>query len=223
MRRTSLVAAFVGSLFLAVSASAEEWSFEEATIGQLPAGWISARTGTGPGSLWQVVEDLKAPAGSKVLAQVSSEGPKPLFNLCVAKGTRYTNLDLSVDLKAVAGKIDQGGGPVWRYQDENNYYVARLNPLEWNFRLYKVAQGKRTQLATADVDLPNDSQAESLAGSWHTIRIVHQGAKIRCYLDGKLCLEATDTTFPGEGRIGLWTKADAVTSFDKLSVTSPTE
>ena len=29
-----------------------------------------------------------------------------------------------------------------------NYYVARFNPLEDNFRLYKVLAGKRIQLAT---------------------------------------------------------------------------
>lgn len=40
-------------------------------------------------------------------------------------------------------------------------------------------------------------------------------------LGGKLYLETTDSTIPGIGQIGLWPKADAVTSFDKLTVTPP--
>jgi hypothetical protein len=38
-------------------------------------------------------------------------------------------------------------------------------------------------------------------------------------LDGKPYLQATDSTFAQPGKIGLWTKADAVTHFDELTVT----
>ena len=31
----------------------------------------------------------------------------------------FTDIDLTVTFKAVAGKLDQGGGPVWRYRDAN--------------------------------------------------------------------------------------------------------
>jgi hypothetical protein len=189
------------------------WTFEDATSGKLPPGWTAAKTGEGPGSVWKVIEDSTAPKGSKVLAQTSSEGPKPLFNLCVADETRYLDVDLSVSFKAVNGETDQGGGLVWRYKDANNYYIARMNPLEDNFRLYKVVDGKRSQLGSAEVEAP--------AGKWHTIRIVQEGNHIQCYLNAKLHLDAKDDTFKDAGRIGLWTKADAVTSFDEVSVAAP--
>jgi hypothetical protein len=187
-------------------------------LGELPKGWLAAKTGQGPGSVWKVLEDKSAPAGTKVLAQTSSEAPNRLFNLCVADATKYTDLDLTVTLKAMRGKIDQGGGPVWRYQDQDNYYLARINPLEANYRIYRVVHGKRTQLASADLE-----KKESLAGKWYTLRIVHRGDRIRCYLDGKLRLEARDKTFRGSGKIGLWTKADAVTAFDRLAVVTVSE
>ena len=44
------------------------------------------------------------------------------------------------------------------------------------------------------------------------------GHKITCYLDGKKHLEAEDSTFPEAGMIGLWSKADAQSYFDDLSV-----
>ncbi len=41
-------------------------------------------------------------------------------------------------LRAHTGKEDQGGGLIWRRRDANNYYIARYNPLERNFRVYYV-------------------------------------------------------------------------------------
>ncbi|MBI3463297.1 MAG: DUF1080 domain-containing protein [Planctomycetes bacterium] len=207
MGRIVAIALLSAGMLLAPLAS---FDFENGESGKLPPGWAAAKTGEGPGSVWQVNEDPTAPLGAKVLAQVSAEGPRPLFNLCVANDTSYRDLDLSVQLKAVSGKIDQGGGPVWRYQDPGNYYICRFNPLENNFRVYKVIAGQRTQLATADAKLP--------PGQWLTIRITQSGDRIRCYLNGELKLEARDAALPAAGKIGLWTKADAVTSFDALQV-----
>ena len=193
-----------------LSANAEDWKFEDAKMGELPQGWSAAKTGEGAGSVWKVLEDATAPAGPKVLAQTSSDGQGSLFNLCVSAEPRLTDVEINLSLKAVSGTIDQGGGPIWRYQDANNYYIARVNPLEDNFRVYKVIGGKRTQLATAAV------KAES--GQWHTIRVVHRGRDVQCWLNDKLLLEAQDDAISRAGQIGLWTKADAVTSFDAITV-----
>ena len=189
-------------------------NLEKTPIGQLPPGWSAAKTGQGPGSVWKVVEDRSAPGGPRVLAQTSAEGPNPLFNLCIADRTNYQDLDLSVALKAVAGKIDQGGGPIWRCRDANNYYIARMNSLEDNFRIYKVVDGKRRQLYSAEIKAPPSDQ-------WHTIRIVHQGKRIRCFLNGKPLIEIDDDTFLSPGKIGLWTKADAQTRFADLKIRAP--
>ena len=44
------------------------------------------------------------------------------------------------------------------------------------------------------------------------------GPKITCYLDGKKYLDVEDVTFPEAGMIGLWSKADAQSYFDELTV-----
>jgi hypothetical protein len=180
--------------------------FEATAVGSLPKGWSIARTGAGEGSEWKVVEDSAAPKGSKVLAQ-TAESPGPIFNLCVADDSRFTDVQLSVAFKAVKGKKDQGGGVVWRYRDEKNYYVARFNPLEDNFRLYKVVAGKRIQLATGE-------GLKAPAGEWQALMIQMKGDKIVCFLNGRQHLEASDGTFADAGKVGLWTKADAQTFFD---------
>ena len=82
-------------------------SLDKAEVGEFPKGWVAAKTGEGPGSVWKVMEDKK---GKKVLAQTSNEGRSPFFNLCVAESTSFTDIDLTVAFKAKAGKLDQGGG-----------------------------------------------------------------------------------------------------------------
>src|SRR5262249_5745471 len=138
-----------------------------------------------------------------------AESPGSMFNLCVVDDTSFKDVEISVSFKANAGKKDQGGGVVWRYQDANNYYVARMNPLEDNFRVYKVVDGKRSaEFQNAEVKVP--------AGEWHTLSVKMVGDKIECFLDGKNHLEAKDDTFTKAGKVGLWTKADAQTSFDNF-------
>jgi hypothetical protein len=198
-------------LYAATARAAEPWrmTLDAKEVGKLPAGWSEARTGEGAGSVWRVVADKTTPGGL-TLAQTSDAGPDPMFNLCVAETTSFTDVELNVQFKAIAGKLDQGGGVVWRYQNAKNYYIARMNPLEDNYRVYKVVDGKRTQLATADVKAP--------AGEWHKLRVKKTGDHIECYLDGKLLLDVKDATFTKPGKIGLWTKADAQTRFAGLEV-----
>ena len=130
--------------------------------------------------------------------------------MALVDGTSYGDLDLSVRLRAVAGEVDRGGGLVWRARDAKNYYIARYNPLEDNFRVYKVQDGKRTQFQSAKV--PGDE-------AWHVLRVTMVGTRITCRLDGQSLLEVEDSTFPAAGMIGLWSKADAQSYFDDLTVT----
>src|SRR5262245_59429651 len=100
MRLQMILLAMCGVALLgADNPERSRFTFEEAKVGAIPADWTAAKTGTGPGSVWKVLEDASAPAGAKVLAQTSSEGPNSLFNLCVADKPQFTDLDLSIALK----------------------------------------------------------------------------------------------------------------------------
>ena len=211
MRSTAFALMLVAVAGLAAAEPSQtiQWGCEDASVGKLSEGWSSAKTGEGPGSVWKIIEDKTAPSGKHVLAQTSAEGPRPLFNLCVLDEGTYADVEITVSFKAVAGKIDRGGGPVWRYQDANNYYICRHNPLEDNFRIYKVIDGTRTQLASPDVD--------AAAGKLYTIKVTMRGEQIVCSINGEE-LTARDDTIKKAGKVGLWTKADAVTNFDDFHV-----
>jgi len=189
------------------------WHFDRCKPGRVPLGWSIRETNpTEALATWKVIEDETAPSGRTVMALTSSANYDGTYNLGIVEDSSFANLDLTVRVKAVKGKEDQGGGPIWRCRDENNYYICRFNPLEGNYRVYVVANGKRRQLESAKVDLQTDR--------WYTLRVVMVGEHITCYLDGEKLLEAKDVTFSEGGMVGLWTKADAVTSFDDLKVRS---
>src|SRR5690349_19451576 len=104
-------------------------TFGKADAGKLPAGWTAAQTGKGK-SEWKVVADDTAPGKTGYALAQTTADKGATFNLCVAAEPVLKDVELSVSFKAVKGESDQGGGVVWRYQDANNYYVARMNPLE---------------------------------------------------------------------------------------------
>ena len=185
------------------------WDFEKEKVGALPRGWTAAET-SGRGSIgkWQIIKDDDS--GGKAIALVETKNTGRTFNLLMAKGANYKNLEVSVAVKAISGKEDQGGGPIWRAQDPNNYYIARWNPLENNFRVYFVKDGRRKQIASADIILDAKTQ--------HKITIRHKDERIEASLDDKKLIEVTDPTFEKGGMIGLWTKADAATAFDTIEV-----
>lgn len=192
-------------------------NFDDERTGALPEDWIVQATGP-QSSLanWEAVEDgsIASPRHALALTRTNHDSSST-FNLCWTSEIRFGNGTIEISMKPVSGDEDQGGGPIWRAKDKNNYYVCRANPLEGNFCLYVVKDGERKQLASASAGIAK--------GEWHTIRVEQDGPRIECSLDGKKLLETIDSTFPEVGGLGLWTKADAVTSFDDLQVSTPSD
>lgn len=132
------------------------------------------------------------------------------FNVLLLPETFPADLELSLRLRADSGQEDQGGGLLWRAKDADNYYITRWNPLENNVRAYKVVESRRSMLGSADV--------EADARQWHMLEVEAVARRIRVRLDGKEVLSLEDDTFTDGGQVGLWTKADAATTFDDLQV-----
>jgi hypothetical protein len=196
-----IVAVAIGACLIAAERPARTtWTFNEDPIGLVPSGF------TGQVGNWTVVGSQ----GKHVLAQ-TAKNDDPVFNLILADAPKVKDLELNVRLRSISGEFDRGGGLVWRAGDARNYYVARYNPLEHNFRVYKVQNGKRSLFQSAEIP-------PSKADGWRSLRVTMTGDHITCDLDGKRFLDVHDTTFPDAGKIGLWSKADAQTEFDDLTM-----
>jgi hypothetical protein len=190
-------------------------NFDSSEANQVPAGWSVAMTGQAAPPKWEIVRDESAPSSPYVLAQVSTDRTSGRFPLAIHEGSRLKDGKIEVRFKPIAGERDRAAGIVWRYRDENNYYIVRANALENNVVLYKVENGKRSSLA------PKGQPAETYGvkhtvptGKWSSLSVTFDEALFTVAFDGKKLFEVEDDTFTQDGRIGLWTKADSVTHFD---------
>jgi hypothetical protein len=156
---------------------------------------------------WGIEEVPGASRDERALLQRATNNE---FNVIVAPGGPYTDVDVSVRFKPISGREDASGGIVFRFS-EGRYYVVRANALEDNFRLYYYDRG-RHMLTSAAIKAPT-------LGEWHTLRVTANKDNLRGSLNGQELINHRDSRFPA-GRIGLWTKADSITAFDGLTVNS---
>ncbi len=198
------------------------YNFDQDAAGSLPAKFSDALTGKGKKGEWAIKADSTAPSAPNVFAQTSADKTKDRFPLAVADEGSFRDLDLSVKFKPVSGKVDRAAGLVWRLKDANNYYIARANALEGNVVLYKVENGRRTDLPVKGEGRTYGKKATVPANQWSELRVVQKGNLAEVYLNGAKLFEVEDETFKEAGKIGLWTKADSVTYFDDLRVTEIT-
>jgi hypothetical protein len=202
-----------------LAAQAQTFGFEDQKAGEAPKGMTCALTGKGRPGVWKIVSDPSAPSPRNVLAQIDDDGTSYRFPVCVVDGVTAVDLDLSVRFKPISGSADQAAGLVWRYRDKDNYYIVRANALENNLVLYKVENGKRTDLdPKGSGAFAYGKKARVPSGAWSTLRVVAKGPVFETYLGSDKLFEVEDATFTGSGQAGVWTKADSVTYFDDLKV-----
>jgi hypothetical protein len=197
------------------ASSSSSFDFDADREGGPPAGFSFARTGGGAPGRWVVRAESNAPSTPHVLAQLDPDATDMRFPIAVAEKLSFRDLKLTARCKTISGRVDQACGLVFRYRDENNYYITRSNSLENNIRLYFVKDGKRRQLASHSG--PVTPQA------WHEYGVEVKGDHIQVLWDGKKVLDHHDGTFTDAGKVGFWTKADSVTYFDDLVVTPLTD
>jgi hypothetical protein len=197
------------------SGETKKVDFSGDAVGQPPKGFVFAHTAkTGSPGKWVVQAD----GDNKVLAQTDADSTRSRYPVAVMSDASAANVDLSVRIKPISGRVDQAAGLVWRYQNADNYYLVRANALENNVVVYKVENGSRTDLPVKGKGRTYGQKVTVPAGQWSTLRIVANGPLIAAYFNGTKLFEVEDTTFGQAGQVGVWTKADSVTQFDDLTV-----
>ena len=193
--------------------SAKSWSFDTDAVGAPPPGFSLGKTGGGRAGRWVVQAEGDAPSPGFVLAQLDPDATNSRFLVAVAEGPTLGDLRLSVRCKPLSGELDQACGLVFRYRDENNYYLVRANALEDNVNLYYVKDGRRRQVA--------GWKGKVTKGAWHQLGVEARGDHVEVSWEGKQVIDAHDPTFSQPGKVGVWSKADSVTEFDDLTVAAP--
>jgi hypothetical protein len=213
MKTLIFVVAMMG---FATQGAPRKIDFSAETAGQPPKGFefgLTAKVGA-PGK-WIV----EAEGSNKYLAQTDPDRTNSRFPVAVLADLRATDVDLSARIRPMSGRVDQAAGLVWRFQNEDNYYIVRANAREGNVVLYKVENGRRTDLPLKGEGRTYGKKAAVPAGQWSTLRVVAAGPLFEVYFNGTKLYAVEDRTFTQAGKVGVWTKADSVTHFDDLTVT----
>src|SRR5215207_7198794 len=181
MRTTlMLLVASLGQATLA-SGQTRKIDFERETVNRPPSGFSFGHTRKiGAPGKWVVREQQ----GGRFLSQLDPDRTSARFPVAVLNDATLKDVDLSVRFRPVSGRVDQAAGLVWRYADEDNYYIVRANARENNVVLYKVENGKRTDLALKGEGRTYGKKAPVPSGQWSTLRVIAKGNLFAVYLNG---------------------------------------
>ncbi len=196
------------------------FDFEGIEAGDIPDGFTAGLVGGGGPVRWEVLAADDAPSGGRVLGQLSDDKTNKRYPLLVCETVAVKDVDVSVKFKTLSGKVDASGGLIFRCSDPNNFYVVRANSLEGNVVAYKTENGKRDNIGVKGQGNAYGVEADVPHQQWNTLRVRVQDGLFEVFLNDKKLFEVENDTFTAVGKVGLWTKADAVTYFDDLSVRS---
>jgi hypothetical protein len=186
------------------------WTFDDDPSNTLPSEFQIGTLFDGrPAGEWKMLETDRAKSPPGVLGQLMAKGAEHAYKTLLIDGTKSSDIELEISFLPIEGKADMGGGLIWRATDDRNYYLTRANPLEQNIRIYRVVKGVRQMLKNFDQIID--------VRQWHPLRVLTNGCRIQVYFDDKQVFDLCDQTF-STGRVGLWTKSDAVTYFDDLKL-----
>jgi len=194
-------------------ASAQIVTFESETPGESPRNFEFGLAGQGEPGRWEVVADPTAGSG-KALAQLSTNMADFRFLVAMYKPVSAANVEVTTRCKPMSGQSDQACGVIVRATDAGNYYIARANALEGNVRFYRVRNGQREQLASAEA-------IRIERGQWHTLTLHARDDRFTVFFNDKplhVTKDSTPEPRPADGRVGLWVKSDSVTYFDRLEI-----
>ncbi len=152
--------------------------------------------------------------GDKSAAFVAALAAPGAFPLAVVRDIpSFPAGTLEVSFKLVSGATDQTAGIVFGLQPDGSYTYARYNTKDGNVAVWKFENGARTVLQHGEVhqQLP--------LNQWHTLQVTimadytRKGAVVTASVKGSTLSVRHTLPAPVQGRVGVWTKTDSVTSF----------
>jgi hypothetical protein len=212
---------FVFCLCLALGSSvmgAEiKFDLTDFLAGSMPTNFHAALAGSGPPGAWKVLLDDvppllapltdQAPSVTKraVIAQTSRDTTDEHFPMFIYDAETFRDFKFTTRFKIVSGAVEQMAGMVFRFQNASNFYVVRASALGHNLRFYKMVNSIRS--------VPLGPQLEITTNIWHTLAVQCRGNQITVWFDDHLVMPPLEDNTFSEGKIGFWTKSDAVSYF----------
>lgn len=185
-------------------------------IGHWTRGEDGGPTLTVNGELWSGASTrAEVESRSKPLWAVNSETflsyatAADAFPLAVASDVSgFSSGTVSVQFKMLGGKSDQNAGIVFGLvPSELDYYFVRYNTKDGDVALWRFSDGQRAVIAHG-----RPAAAKLPMNVWHTLTLQVEGHRVTVAANDTITL-THELPGPVFGRVGLWTKRDAITAF----------
>lgn len=136
------------------------------------------------------------------------------FPLAAFTSTRdFTGGAIRVQFKLVGGTRDFTAGIVFNLKPNGEYYFARYNTLDGNVAVWRYQNGARARVADGE------TKARLPLNTWHELVLTVRGNQLSAMVSGTALKVEHTLAEPARGRVGLWTKREAVTVFRNFVVT----
>lgn len=192
-----------------VSAPAEppekRWTFLESAATPADLGFQVATPSAGP---WDVELHEQA-TGARALVNREGEDAAPPATL-LAPSVWTRDFRAVTRCKTVAPRAAQQCGIVFRYRDEANYTVARLDSVTKAVVVADVIGGVERPLARGQADVaPN---------VWHELRVEARAGEVTVWWNSRQAVKVAERLPAVPGKVGLWAPAAGIAYFDELSI-----
>jgi len=210
MRNLTIAAIFL----LGLPAAAHAQFVAPLVTGDGKVACTQGMTGVGRTQVWQAVADKNAPGGW-ALAETAGDATDLRFPICVCTQVVARDLDATLRFTIVSGGHEQAGGLMFRAQNANDYYVARVSALGGDdgggsVRLYRMAGGRRAELGAKKLPVKPGEQL--------VLRVVANKDALEVFLNGASVLKLTDASLMLPGAVGVWSQSDSIVHFQSLLV-----
>ena len=125
--------------------------------------------------------------------------------------TRFSSGTLRVRFRLRGGASDQNAGILFGLQPDGSYYYVRYNTKDGDLALWAYADGARRNIAHGD------TKQQLPLSTWQTLEVRIDGAQLTAHVpaNNELRFAHTLDAVP-TGRVGVWVKRDAITSFQRF-------
>ncbi len=182
------------------------WTFDADPAGRLPAAvTLAALRQPSPGE-WTVAHTR----AGRFLHHSADAGVRG-WAMALLPVEPLRDVELSARIRLSEGT--HAGGLVWRYQNALSFHAAVLDLDEQRIAVYRVTDGNRVRLESRD-------GLELDTNGWHTVKVVHEGARISVSIGGIRVLQETEKGADplASGGIGVLSEGRAGVAFDDVRV-----
>ena len=189
-----------------IQAAEFQGSFDKDKANEPPAGWERGFLGKSGSPKWAIAKSDKAPSLPNVLIQTGYAAN----NWLIYQGLKIKNGRVTCQFKIDKGDEDPEAGIIWRFVDGQNHYYVRANTLENNVVVYRMHNGKKEMVKTVEVRVPK--------GEWTKLTVEFKNEDFTVFLGSTQIMSHKDGVIKEAGKVGLFTMADTVASFDNFTV-----